>query len=340
MAQKIDISTSTLVRIILILLGLWFLFLIRDVIVLLFIVLILVSALSPTVERWAKYVSRTGAVILIFLLILLCLAVVFSLLIPPLVDQIREFSVNLPSYADRFTQASSSGFLQSVSNIVRDNLNTLSGQLSDISSSILSKTFGVISGVVAVITVFVLTFYLLIEKEGLKKIYKGVMPSEWYETLAEPTRKISDKLGGWLRGHLMVMFLVGLLTTIGLMIIRLPYALTLGIWAGLVELVPIVGPWIGTITGVIVGLTVSPLMGLLTLIIYLIVQQIEGNVLVPKIMSRTVGLNPVAVILAIVIGGKLYGILGILIGVPIAAVISVIAEDWGTIRGIVTNHHR
>lgn len=331
MPQKIDITNSTLIRFILILLSLWFVYYIRDVFVLLFLVLIIVAGLSPTVDRWAKNITRPGAVISVFLLIFVVLAAIFSLLVPPLINQMQEFSVNLPTYADSLSRQGD-GFLPQLTDLIVKNINQLSGSLGNIGQLLFSKTVGVISGVVAVITVVVLTFYLLLEEEGLKKIYRGLLPAGQHEALSETTRKIASKLGAWLRGQLFLMFVVGAFSTIGLFIVGSPYALTLGLWSGLTEVIPILGPWIGAIPGVVVGLAESPLQGFLTLMVYVVVQQLEGNVLVPRIMSKAVGLNPFIVILAILIGGKLYGLMGVLLSVPMAAAISVVAEDWPLIR--------
>ena len=330
--QRIDITTSTMIRFILVLLGLWLLFVTRDILVLLFVVIIIVAALSPTVDRWARYLTRPGAVVAIFLLVFAVLTLIFSLIIPPFVDQLRDFSLNLPLYADQLSRSNNPDFIDSLVSILKDNLNTISSQLSNVGANILSKTAGVISGVVAVVTIMVLSFYLLLEEEGVKKIYRGILPDEWHAPISEITRKIAVELGDWLRGQLILMGVVGLLTTLGLLVIGHPYALTLGIWSGITEVIPIVGPWIGAVPGVVVGLTESPLQGFLALVVYLIVQQLENTVLVPKIMGKAVGLNPFVVIVAILIGGKLYGLLGVLLSVPLAAAISVIVDDWAVIR--------
>ena len=331
MTNKIDITNSTLFRFILILLGLWFVYYIRDVLVLLFLVLIIVAGLAPTVDRWAKTITRPGAVISVFLLIFVVVAAIFSLLVPPLIHQMQEFSLNLPSYAESLSRQGD-GFLPKFSEIIVKNLNELSGSLGNFGQLLFSKTIGVISGVVAVLTVLILTFYLLLEEEGLKKIYRSVIPADRQKALSDTTRKIASKLGAWLRGQLFLMMVVGLFTTIGLFIVGSPYALTLGLWSGLTEVIPILGPWIGAVPGVAVGLVESPLQGFLTLLVYIVIQQLEGNVLVPRIMSKAVGLNPFIVILAILIGGKIYGLMGVLLSVPVAAVISVVAEDWPLIR--------
>ncbi len=330
---KLDITNSSYIRLILILLGLGFLFLVRDVLVLLFVTLIIVAGLSPTVNRWAKYLSRPGAVVLVFLIIFAVLGLIFRVLIPPLTSQIQAFGVHLPQIANTLNRtAHSNGTLAQISKVVVDNLNSVSGQLSNFGETIFSHTLGVVSGVVAIITIFVLSFYLLIEQDGLKKVYRGVLAPEYYERLAETTKKIAEKLGAWLRGQIFLMVVIGVFVTIGLAVMGIPFALALGLWAAITEIVPIIGPWIGAIPGVIVGLSISPLYGLLAAILYLVVQQLESNFLVPKVMSRAVGLNPVVVIIAILIGDKLYGLTGVLLSVPLAAAISVIAADWSAIR--------
>ncbi len=332
MTQKLDITSSTLIRFILILLGLGFLYMIRDVLALVFVVLILVAALYPTVDKWSKYLTRPGAVVIIFLIIIGVLAGVLSLLVPPLISQIQEVSSNMPHYISILNQASTNGNLSQFSKVVAQNLNSISSQLGNVGGTILDTTIGFVSGLVAIVVIFVISFYLLVNEEGWKKLFKGIVPSEFHEKLSETTLKIAGKLGAWLRGELFVMAAVGTLTGLGLFIVGTPYALTLGIMTGLLDIIPMVGSWIAGAIAVIIALTVSPLHALLVLIVFAIVMQIEGHFIVPKIMSKAVGLNPVVVILAILIGDKVYGLLGVLLAVPMAAVISVIFEDWQVIR--------
>lgn len=332
MIQKIDITNSTIIRFILILLGLYFLYMIRDVLALVFMVLIIVAALYPTVDKWSRYVTRPGAVITLFVIILLILIGAFSLLFPPLITQIKEVSSNLPQYVNQLNQTSSDGNLSQLSKIVTQNLDNVSNQLGNVGGTLLDTTVGFVSGMVAIATIFVVSFYLLVDEEGWKKLCKGLVPADIYEKMTDMILKIAGKLGAWLRGELVVMAIVGSLTGVGLVIVGTPYALTLGVMAGLFEIIPMIGAWISAAVGLIIGLTVSPLHGLLALLVYGLVQQIEGHILIPKIMGKAVGLNPVVVILAILIGDKVYGLLGVLLAVPLAAVISVLFEDWSVIR--------
>jgi len=301
-------------------------------------VVIIVSGLSATVDRWARTITRPGAVISVFLIFILVLGVLLGLVVPPFVEQLQQFAANLPTYTDKLSNSNDHGFLAEITRLISANVTAITDQLSGLSANLFSKTLGVINGLVAVITILVLSFYLLLEEEGLRKVYRGLMPARWHGELTETTKKITGRLGAWLRGQIVLMFIVGLTVTIGLLIVGSPYALSLGVWAGLTEAIPIVGPWIGAVPGVALGLAESPLQGFLVLLVYLVIQQLEGNILVPKIMSKSVGLNPVVVIIAILIGGKLYGLLGVLLAVPLAAVFSVIVEDWEIIRQTFTQN--
>lgn len=331
--QKIDISNSTIIRFILIILGFWFLYFIRDVLVLLFLVLIIVAGLAPIVDRWAIRITRPGAVISLFVVIFLSLVIVFSILIPPLVVQMQKFANDLPAYTEQLSRSrGETGIISTISDYLGKNIDTVSSQLSNVGSTLLSRTLGVINGVVAFITVLVLVFYLLLEEQGLRRIFKGLVPEEWHDSFTDTTKKIAAKLGAWIRGQLLLMASVGIATTVGLLIVGSQYSLTLGLWAGLTEIIPYAGPFLGAVPGIAVGLAQSPLQGFLTLIVYLLVQQLENNFLVPKIMAKAVGLNPIVVIIAILVGGKLYGLMGVLLSVPAAAVISVLAEDWPLVK--------
>jgi predicted PurR-regulated permease PerM len=138
---------------------------------------------------------------------------------------------------------------------------------------------------------------------------------------------MKQKIGKWMQGQIMLMAIIFILDYIGLSLVGIPYALPLAAFAGLLEIVPYVGPIISAVPGVVLGFLVSPIKGLLALIIYIITQQAESNIVTPLIMKRTVDLNPVVVILALLIGAKLGGILGAILAIPVATTIGIIAKD-------------
>src|SRR5690606_33142266 len=136
MSQKVDITTSTFIRFLLVLLGAWFLFLIRDVLVLLFLVLIIVSALSPVFDRWIKFITRQGAVVSVFLLFFIALGAIFGLLVPPLVTQLQEFTMNLPQYAEQLARPDNQGALSQLTSLISTNITEITSRLSDVGSTL------------------------------------------------------------------------------------------------------------------------------------------------------------------------------------------------------------
>lgn len=327
---KFEISTTTIIKLILAIFAVWFLYAIRDIVVLFFIVLVIVTALGPLVNRMTKYIPRFLAVIILSILFLGILAAIGYLIIPPVVHQLQLLAINLPEILSRFGP-----FYQSVQNYItnyQESLLNISSQLGRVTTNVYSTTIGFVSGVVAVFTILVLSFYMLLEQESLKNFLHQTVPIEHKERFFDIARKIGGKMGAWLRGQVVLMFLIGILDGIALGVLGVPYALTLAVFGGLTEVIPYIGPWLGLIPAFFVALTISPLKALIVLIAYIVIQQLEAQFLAPKIMGRAVGLSPVIIILAILCGAKIMGILGVLIAVPVAAAIGVLIQEWPEIK--------
>lgn len=328
--MKIDISTSAIIKIILAVFGIWFLFAIREIVVLFFIVLVIVAAFSPLVDKMEKYLPRFIVLIILSIILLGFLTGVGFLIIPPIVNQIGQIALNLPNILNHYAPVVQN--IQTSVNQYQDNLLNFSSQLGGFTSGIYASTVNFIGGVVAFVTILVLSFYLLLEKDAIQKSFSQITPTEHQERIFALIGKITTKMGNWLRGQGVLMIFVGVLDGIILLILGVPYALTLAVWGGLVEVIPYIGPWLGLVPALIIAYTISPLTALLVLIAYILIQQLEGNILIPKIMGKAVGLSPVIIILSLLIGAKLMGILGVLISVPFAAALSVIVQEWSEIK--------
>lgn len=329
---KFEISTSSIVKLAIAVLLIWFLFAVREIVVLLFIVLIIVASLAPLVNRMSKHIPRVLAVIILAAIFLGILTGIGFIIIPPVINQLRQLAINLPLILSKLGPFYEN-FQHSISNYQESLLN-ISSQLGRISTSIYSTTLGFFSAIVAIFTIIVLTFYMLIEQDAIKNFLNQVVAFEHKDRLATVLKKIAEKMGGWVRGQIILMLAVGILDGIALLILGIPYALVLAVWGGLTEVVPYIGPWLGLIPALIIAFTVSPLKALLILIIYILIQQLESQFLVPKIMGKVLGLSPVIIILAILVGAKLMGILGVVIAVPVAAAISVLIQEWPEIKKI------
>ncbi|OGB74014.1 hypothetical protein A2V68_01440 [candidate division Kazan bacterium RBG_13_50_9] len=332
----IDISTTSVIRIVIVLLALWFMYFIRDILAIVFVSIIVSAALSPLVDRWSKRgVPRTLSITVLYLIVLCVLGAVVYFVLPPMITQIRQLADHLPNYFTTFNnflvslkEVGSNGLL----NASRESLNSISNFLGSFVSNIFNTTVGFFNGAAALIMIFILTLYFLLDENGIKKFFVSLLPIRQKDKIVTIANKIGIKLGGWLRGQLTLAVTIGIVVYLGLLILKMPYALTLAILAGILEIVPIIGPIIAAIPAILIAFTVSPTMALIITIFYILVQELENKLLVPKVMQYAVGLNPVTIIIIILIGAKLMGILGILLAVPVASVIYVILEEWPIIE--------
>jgi predicted PurR-regulated permease PerM len=305
---------------------------VREVIVLLFISVILVSAMEPAVDfLQKKKIPRSVTVLGLYIVILAVISVAVSFLVPPMVKQFQELSQNFAQYSQNFKD--SLGPINNFIEINHINLGTsqilgdLGSGVSGITQNIFSKTLGIFSGLLSVVIIFSLAFYMSVEENGIKNFITSVTPKKHQEYAINISERIKNKIGKWLLGQLFVMFVIFVMDSIGLYLVGVPYALILGIFAGLMEVIPYVGPIISGIPGVILGFMISPTTGFLAFLVYLIAQQVEGNVVIPVVMKKAVGLNPIAIILALLIGAKIAGVLGVILSIPIATAIGLFIRD-------------
>lgn len=314
--HRVDISHKTIFFIAGFLALLWALFLIKEVIILLFIAIIFMSALSPIVTLLEKrlHFPRTLAIILIYAVIILIVGGLVSLVVTPLVEQTASLTKTLPKTVESLvpTQFVDKSVLQQ--------------EVTSISHNALTFTFEILSNFVALLSVAVLTAYLLIERGNLDKRIDQLFVGREVR-VKKLVGKIEDKLGSWLRGQFILSLLIAVLCYVALFFAGVPYALPLAILAGLMEVVPVIGPIISAIPAVLVAYLSSPISAAVVGVSYLVIQQLEGHIIVPQVMKKAVGLNPLVVILAVAIGGKLLGIAGALLAVPITVVIQIIVDD-------------
>lgn len=315
MTRRIDISYKTVIFITIFLVLLWILFKILDILLLFFVAFIFMSALTPMVERLVSWkVPRVVAILILIFVIIFGLIGAVAVGLTPLVTQTNNLAQRLSETANYLAQ------IQLVDqSVIQQELSKLSGQAVDITVNIFKNFIGLVS-------VLVITVYLLLDRSRLED-YGTSFFGPRQEKAKKVLRMIEDKLGAWMRGQVFLSLAVGVLTYAGLMILGVDYALPLAIFAGLLEVVPVLGPIIAAIPAILLALTVSPLLALFVGALYLVIQQLEGHILVPQVMKRAVGLNPILVILAISIGGRLLGIGGALLAVPIAVVIQLILQE-------------
>jgi len=327
---KFEITTWTIVKFFLVAIGFTLLYFVRDVVALFFIVLILVATFSPTVKIWQKYIGRTLSIVALFLILLAAIFIVVYIIIPPLVTQTAQLAQNIPDY---FRNTNFTSIRSHIPNI-QSTLDNLSSNLGALTSNIFNFTAGIIRGVFAILMVFILTFYFLIDEVNVKKFISSLFQNNHREQAIGIMNKIVAKVGSWFRGQMFLGLTIFIIDFIGLSILGVPYALILAIISGLLELIPTIGPIISGTIAALVALTVSPWLALLVIGMYLLVQLLENILIVPKVMQKAVGISPVVILLALLVGAKLMGIVGAILSIPLAASLSVVILEWPTISKI------
>jgi predicted PurR-regulated permease PerM len=312
----------------------WFLYVIRDVIAILFIAVLITSLIEPAVD-WMqrKKISRGLGIILIYFIAFGIIGLSTSFIIPPVIDQIKDFSQKAPEYfslVDGFFQGINNLFISPDSNLNLDAGNffgVLNDQLTGFSGKIFTASVNVFSGLISFIMVLVLVFYMTIREDGIKNFIVSIVPKKHEEYTVSLVVRIKDKIGKWMQGQLIVMVMIFLLDFLWLWILGVPYALVLALLAGILEIVPFFGPIISAIPGVFLAFLISPWKGLIAILLYTGIQQLEGNVIVPQIMKKATGLNPIVVILSLLIGFQIGGVLGAILVIPIVTGLNVALGD-------------
>lgn len=302
---KIEITHKTIIFTVFFLLGLMFLYQIRNLILFLFIALILMTALNPFVDRLERYrIPRGVSTIILYLLLWFLVSFSVASLVPLLVEQTARFVSTLPVYLEQLSQG-------------RFDLSLLQPQLNALPQNVFKIIVGAFNNVISLFTLMVIVYYLILERKNLHKYLLFFFGSNGREERAEAfINRLEKRLGGWVRGQLTLMLFVGILSYLGLLFLGVDYAVPLAFLAGILEIVPNIGPTLAAVPAVLVGWSSSPVLALAVVALYFVIQQIENNFLVPKVMSRAVGLSPLVVIVALLIGLKLAGIAGAVLSIP------------------------
>lgn len=324
--NKISISPSILWWASGIILGFWFLYTIREVIVLFFIALLISAGMNPAIRMiCAKGVSRILAVSLVFSFVLAFLVGMLSFIIPKIISEATSFAKTFPVYMQELT--GSDAFSHTISNYFVSFFDGSAGSFIGVPENIFSTTVGVFDFMVAVIAVFVIAFYLSIKEDGVGSFLKYIVPKKYQNFVISRARIVYEKIGRWMVGQLFIMFVVFLLYYAVLLVFGVPNAFIIALFGGLLEIVPLFGPLIAAVPAFAVAFFVSPLVGFSVLLCYLVIQQIQNYVILPQIMKKALGLNPIVIILALLVGAKIAGISGMILAVPFAMGVRVFIHD-------------
>ncbi|MBD3279782.1 MAG: AI-2E family transporter [Candidatus Pacebacteria bacterium] len=322
--HEVSVSPSTIIFSVFFLLTLYFLFYIHSILILLFLAFIVMVALNPAVTKLETRfkLSRLVSIILVYSLFLIVIFTLIAFLIPPLINQLYQLlkTINLPILQEEIRN-----FKLTLTNI--SNLVAKWGTSVNAVFSLIRTTF---NSVFTFFTFLVMSFYLLLDRPHLYKKIAWFSKKKAHFKLSE---KIIDdlelQLGGWVRGQIILMTLIGIIIFIGLTLLSVPYALPLALMAGMLEILPNLGPTLAAVPALVITyFAAGPIMTGVVALFYIIVQQLENNLIVPKVMKDNANVNPLVSITAILIGFEVYGVIGALLALPSYIVLRTLYSYW------------
>lgn len=325
MTKKVEISHRTIIFTVLFLVFLYLLYSLRQFLTVFFVALVLMFALNSTVSRLEKWrLPRVLAILVIYLLVFGVLSLVIANLIPPLASQTTILVNRFPRYLESLNLPA----------LDQQAITNQFSQLGSLSANIVKVTVGVFSNIVSFFILAVLTFYLLMERQNLTRYLTFLFGTDGEKKARVFVDELENKLGGWVRAQLALMVIVGLMSFVGLTLLGVDFALPLALLAGLLELIPNVGPTLSAIPAVLAGVAISPVMGLAVFALYFLIQQLENNLIVPQVMSRGLGVNPLVSLVSLIIGFQLAGVVGAVLAIPIVLMLQVVLRQFLFSRGL------
>lgn len=315
---------------------LWTIYLVRGPLLLIYVSGLFATGLAPLVnaierQRLLKigkrHLPRPAAILVIYATVIGTVAAIGAAVFPPMIDQSQQFWKELPVYMDQAQAKLASWGVIAPDASFKELLQHAPSGSGDAVSVVIATLWGFVGGIFGVVSILLLTFYLLVEAQDVFNLFVRLFPRRDRRRVSEISAMVAVKISAWLGGQMLLGLIIGTMSAAGFFFLGVPYFFVLAVIAGIGEMIPMVGPLLSAVPAVAVALTVSPGLGLAVAGYCWALQLIENNFLVPKVMGQTVGLSAVTVIASLAIGSELLGFVGALLAVPTAAIIQVLFEE-------------
>lgn len=310
----------------------WLLFLARDVLAALLLAIVVSTAFHPAVaflER--KRIPRIIGTLVIYLLAIFVIGLIIYTIVPVALSELTNL---LESSGTFLKSLSAEAEVRAVVEALRANLTRLTDLLFSGDISLIEIASRFLGSAIFAVAIFVLSFYLTLGRDEVERFLVAVLPAAYEEKAIQIYARVSRKIGRWLTGQLFLSLVVGVVIFLGLWILGVKYSLLLGILAGILELIPYAGPIFTGAISILVAFGDSSVLALYTFILFAIVQQLENHFLMPTVMRYTTALNPVVVLISILIGGRIFGVVGIILAVPVAVFFQELLADWAAAKQV------
>jgi len=321
-----EIGWGSLWKILAIIVFAWILFAALDVLLAILVALVIAAGLDlPVTKLQKKGVPRILGALLFFVIGIVFIAAIVYAIVPLAINDFTQLFSNFKEYSAPLVDSFQAS----------DALSTLTDRLNEWANALISGTIpltqiiaSLFGNVFLAITILILSFYLVVGQDAIERFIIAILPGSYEEPAIDIYLKTRKKIGQWLKGQVLLSLVIGFITFMGLWLLDVKYALLLGIIAGIFELIPFVGPIFAGAISVLVAISSSFTLALYTLILFVIIQQLENNLLVPVVMRYTTNLNPAVILISILIGGKVFGFTGLILAVPASVFLQEVVERW------------
>lgn len=334
---KITVSAGTIAKVVLVLFLFWLAFYLRDVVLVVIASVVIASSIEPIIKWFiSKRFPRTIAVLIIYVCVAVIFAGSFYFLIVPLFGELQVLMTTLPEYVGSLSAKSAgqgTGLGSSVTGLfsnlpISDVTARINGAISTLSKNAFTTASVILGGLLSFVLIIVLSFYLSVQTGGMTSFLKTISPPSHRKYIADLWSRSEQKIGLWLQGQLLLGVIVGVLTYLGLTLMGIEHALLFAAVAGVFELIPLFGPILASIPTIVFAFAGGGFgFALLVAGFYIIIQQFENHLIYPLVVKKVVGVPPIISIIALVIGIKLAGFLGLLLAVPVAAILMEFFHD-------------
>ncbi|KKS16112.1 MAG: hypothetical protein UU77_C0043G0002 [candidate division WWE3 bacterium GW2011_GWC1_41_7] len=322
MEKQYVISVKTIVTTLLILLAAYIVYRLGPVFAILLISTLIMLALEPLVgyfmkfHIWNKPVSRSLAVILTYAIFIVVIAVVITIGLPPVITQVQRLVASLVALI-----ASFSGNPDSI------RLSDFIPQLGQISGNVFRTVTSGFVTLTSIFSIIMISLYMSLDWINIKERLLSLFKEPLKEEMTNVVEEVETNVGHWVKGQLVLMLVIGVLSFFGLWALGVDYPLALALIAGLLEAVPILGPVISAVLASVIGFSQDPIIGLAVLGFFTILQQLENNILVPKIMQRVSGFSPLVILIALIVGSNFFGVMGAIVAIPITMILVIVVKS-------------
>ncbi|MCT4591915.1 MAG: AI-2E family transporter [Candidatus Gracilibacteria bacterium] len=348
----VDISLWSATKIILVVFGFMFLQNIvkelSDILLTFFFALFIAVALGPMVDKLESKIKmpRSIAVIFIYIFVMGFVGFIISAVVPIMIDQLTQITLDLKDYLNDYLQNGHvkdsfiSKYIPHIESLLgqidrqeliasaQKYLQDIASNLADFASNALGVAASVVNGIFNFVLILLISFFMIMERGALRQFFTLLFPRKYEKYIIIKADNVQKKISEWVHGQLMLFLIIGTIAYIGLSIIGVEYALTLAMVAGLAEFLPYIGPMLAFVTAAPVAFNMSIIKGLWVIAFYIALQMFEGNVIVPIVMKKAVGLPPLVTIIAMLIGFQFLGIIGVILSVPLASIVAIFVGDF------------